>query len=188
MSRRPPGRGNGTWTAVVVVGAALLITADHCGWLLARTPDDVAAFNGVEVRVGRVIDGDTIEVDARDPLHDRRATQVRLWGVDCPELAGPYRVRGQPYADEARSLARTLVDGQRVRLLLESHRTRGVHGRLLAHVELADGSSLNEALLAAGLARADDRWPHAMLERYARIERSCRREGVGLWSRLPDDQ
>ena len=67
-------------------------------------------------------------------------------------------------------------------LTLEPHRTRGSFGRLLAHAQLPDGSSLNEALLAAGLARADDRWPHSLVGRYAQLERIARREGLGIWS------
>ena len=80
---------------------------------------------------------------------------------------------------------RTLADGREVVLYLESHRPRGTFGRILAHVELPDGSSLNEALLAAGLARVDERWPHALLGRYAQLERGARREGVGIWQTGP---
>jgi endonuclease YncB( thermonuclease family) len=65
---------------------------------------------------------------------------------------------------------------------LEAHRTRGSYGRLLAYVELPEGGDLGAALLQAGLARADDRWPHARLDWYDRIERRARHEGVGIWS------
>ena len=111
----------------------------------------------------------------------RIATQVRLWGVDSPEVAGRDRP-AEPFADEARTFTRARTAGGLVTLTLEPHRTRGAFGRLLAHVELPDGTSLNEALLAAGLARADDRWPHALLGRYAQLERAARREGAGIWA------
>jgi endonuclease YncB( thermonuclease family) len=104
--------------------------------------------------------------------------------VDTPEPAGRDRP-AEPFADEARALTQELAAGGSVTLTLEPHRTRGSFGRLLAHVELPDGSSLNEALLAAGLARADDRWPHALVSRYARLQRAARREGLGLWSPPP---
>lgn len=173
------------WPALAALLAGLVV-ADRSGWLLARVPDDMAVFDGAEVRVARVIDGDTIEVEARDPRNGRPATHVRLWGIDCPERPGPRRPAGEPFAEQARALARSLAGGERVLLRLEPHRTRDAHGRLLAHVQLPDGSSLNEALLEAGLARADERWPHALLARYAQVEQSARRAGVGVWS-IPDN-
>ena len=131
--------------------------------------------------VARIIDGDTLEIEVPDPVHRRSTTRVRLWGVDCPEPAGPDRA-GEPLADEARALTRSLAQGRMVTLTLESHRTRGTRQRILAHVELPDGTSLNEALLTAGLARADDRWPHAQLGRYAQAQRAARKDALGIWS------
>jgi endonuclease YncB( thermonuclease family) len=49
-------------------------------------------------------------------------------------------------------------------------------------VEVEDGRVLNEALLAAGLARPDERWPHARMRRYAQVAHAARRTGVGVWS------
>ncbi len=165
--------------AIVLTG---LIVADRSGWLLVGRGDDMTAYHGAEFRVGRVIDGDTIEIEIPDPRRRRSATQVRLLGIDCPERAGPRRATAEPFADEALMLARSLADGRRVRIALEPHRTRDAYGRLLAHVELADGTSLNEALLQAGLARADDRWPHAQLGRYAQAQRAARKDALGIWS------
>ena len=170
-----------------LVAAALLavvIVADRSGWLLVGRDDDMAVYHGATARVARVIDGDTLEIEIPDHLHRRPVTQVRLWGVDCPETAGRNHP-AEPFAGEARDLTQSLTAGGPVTLTLEPHRARGSFGRLLAHVELADGSSLNEALLAAGLARADDRWPHALLGRYAQLERAARREGIGIWSQPP---
>jgi len=52
-----------------------------------------------------------------------------------------------------------------------------------AHVILDDGTTLNERLLAAGLARADDRFSHQWDERYLLIEDQARKEKVGMWAR-----
>jgi micrococcal nuclease len=159
----------------------LLIVADRSGCLLARRVDDMAAYHGMQTRIVAVLDGDTIEVALPDALHDRPTTRVRLCGIDCPEPARP-RQPAEPWAGEASSLTRSLTEDATITLWLEPHATRGVFGRVLAHVELPDGSSLNEALLAAGLAVADDRWPHARLTRYAQLENTARRQGVGIWS------
>ncbi len=80
---------------------------------------------------------------------------------------------------------RALTAGGTVSLTLETHRTRGPLGRVLAHVRLVGGASLNERILAEGLARTDERWPHARLTRYGQIQRAARRRGVGLWGRSP---
>ncbi len=165
------------------LGAAILlclVIADRAGLLLVG-PDDMSVYHGRRVRVARVIDGDTLEIAAPDPVEGRPATHLRLLGIDAPEPAG----RDQPaeaHADDAAALAAALVEGRDVTLTLESHRTRGSFGQVLAHVTLPDGSSLNEALLSAGLARADERWPHALLDRYAQLERAARRQELGIWA------
>ncbi len=166
---------------MAVAVLAVLIIADRSGRLLVKRGDDVATYHRNQARVVRVIDGDTLEIDLPDALHDRPVTRVRLWGIDCPETATPDRP-GEPGADEAAALARRLADGVIVTLRLEPHRPRDTFGRVLAHVELADGTSLNEALLAAGYARAADRWPHSLLGRYSHLEATARREGAGIWS------
>jgi endonuclease YncB( thermonuclease family) len=70
-------------------------------------------------------------------------------------------------------------------LYLDPQRVRDAYVRVLAHVELLDGRSLNEALLEEGLARADDRWAHTRLTRYAQLELAARRAGAGVWTKPP---
>ncbi len=158
-----------------------LIIADQCGWLLVRHTDDMQSYHGRQIRVLRVIDGDTLEIDQPDHVQDHASTRVRLCGINCPEAAGPDR-EAQPWAQQAVEFTRSQVRGQGITLTLESHTTRDKFGRLLAHIELEDGRSLNENLLDAGLAWIDDRWPHSRLSRYAQVERSARQRAVGLWS------
>ncbi len=172
------------WIIAIVLLSATAV-ADHCGWLLARGQDDMTAYHGIRARVNRVIDGVTLEVDIPDSLHDRRMTRVRLWGVDSPRPAGPERY-AEPLAGDAEQLATKLTHGRMVVLSLETQRTRGPMGAVLAHVRLPGGASLNERILAEGLARADERWPHAQLTRYAEIERSARRIRRGQWSDIGD--
>ncbi len=158
-----------------------LIIADRSGWLLVPKIDDMSAYHGLRAQVVRVIDGDTIEIKHPDALNDRPVTRIRLWGLDCPETAKPDHP-ADPYADEATERTRSLAADRMVTLSLESHRTRGAFGRVLAHIELPNGSSLNESLLSAGLAVADERWPHSLLGRYAQLERAAKRSGLGVWS------
>ena len=164
--------------ALVVIA---LIAADRSGWLLVHRPDDLTMYHGVTARVRWVIDGDTFEIDVPDRVNRRLATRIRLWGVDCPERARPDQP-AEPFADQARELALHLLEQGPVTLYLEPQRTRGTFGRVLAHVEAADGRSLNGALLDAGYATADERWPHSRLSRYAALQRTAQQRGAGMWA------
>ena len=148
---------------------------------------EVGRYEGRAWRVVRVIDGDTLEINAPDvtPTGDPSpTTRVRLWGVDTPERArADTGEPAEPFAEAATALARDLCEGKTVELQLQPHRVRGNFGRLLAYVILDDGTTLNERLLAAGLARADDRFSHQWDERYLLIEDQARKERVGMWGR-----
>jgi endonuclease YncB( thermonuclease family) len=168
------------WIVGIALLTALLI-ADHNGWLLVRQCDDVVAYHGVKAHVLRVIDGDTIEVNLPDSLNQRPATRIHLWGVNCPEPARPGRA-AEALADEATAFVQSRANDQHVILWLESHQTRDAFGAVLAHVELPDGTKLNEELLLAGLAKAEERWPHTMLVRYSQCELSAKRKRLGIWS------
>lgn len=165
----------------------LLALADRGGWLLAEASDDLVRYDHASAIVVRVIDGDTLDIAIADPVTGKDVTRIRLWGIDCPELAR--RAQGSSPAtstefgaEEAAALSRELAEHATVVLMLEAHRQRDRHRRVLAHVDLADGTRLNERLLQAGLARADDRWSHRMQRRYAQLEVAARRAGAGIWS------
>ena len=170
--------------ALVVIGSIVIaaILADRKGWLLVPRIDDMAAYHGVQATVIRAIDGDTIEVDLADAVHDRPVTHIALWGINCPEPARAARP-AEPWSSEATEFTRTHCEGSTVTLWMEAHQSRDALGRVLAHAELPDGGSLNAMLLEAGLAKADDRQPHSMITKYAQAEMSARRRALGLWSK-----
>jgi endonuclease YncB( thermonuclease family) len=167
----------------VIAGTLLIValaTADQNGWLLVQRHDDVSAYHGKRFSITRVIDGDTIEIDAFDELNQRPVTRVRLWGVNSPELSLGDRP-AESFAQEAARFARDSVRDGTVLIWLETHQTRDPFGAVLAHVELHNGQKLNELLLEHGLARADDRWPHASLVRFEQLQNAARRNGLGMW-------
>ena len=107
----------------------------------------------IPARVLRVIDGDTIVVRARIWLGQNIDTQVRLDGVDAPELKGK--------CGHERRLA------EKARDLIQSHAATGVvvlskikygkyAGRVVARVHSIDGKELSQILIRAGLGRAYD--------------------------------
>lgn len=115
--------------------------------------------------VVRVIDGDTIE------LADGK--RVRYLGIDTPET-------GEPYADEATTKNKQLVEGKVVELQC-GKRDQDEYGRLLRYVYI-DGTFVNAELVAQGYATAyifdpDERYSQILvqLEQYAKIAER------GLW-------
>ncbi len=158
-----------------------VVAMDRAGLLLAPR-NDARRYGDLRAQVIRVVDGDTFIVDLPDTLKDTSSTRVRVWGIDTPEMAR----NGSPaerLALEATQYAREILDGQTVMLTVEPSRLRGRWGRLLAHVELADGELFSEKMLRAGLARADGRWPHRYLKEFEEAQRDAKQRRVGLWAK-----
>src|SRR5918994_3602254 len=99
---------------------------------------------GVQARVVRVIDGDSVEVDR---VLDGRAT-VQYIGIETPDT----EVLGQPeacYGQEASNRNKELVEGKTV--FLERDVSETDHsGRLLRYVYVENGQMVNEFLVAEG--------------------------------------
>lgn len=169
------------------VGAILfalgaIVVADRAGlWNATTTSADQTSEVGLSARVVRVVDGDTFIVDLPDPVNNTPTTRVRIWGIDSPEMARDGKP-AEPFAQAATRFAKDRLEGNRVVLTTEPTRVRGHYGRLLAHVEMDKGDLFSEEILRAGLARADNRWPHRWLDRLARAEREGRNNAVGIWS------
>lgn len=113
---------------------AILASAVACTVIIEETQlrcDDCA-----EVRVSRVIDGDTFET---------ASGRVRLFGVDTPEF-------GERCASEATGRLNKLA-GNSVRLE-DGPRLTDQFGRRLAYVYTEGGLSIDETLVREGLATA----------------------------------
>ena len=127
--------------------------------------------------VTRIVDGDTIHVRV-----EGRDETIRYIGVDTPESVKP----GTPvecFAKRASAFNARLVDGERVRLVLDAeHRDR--YGRLLAYVYRArDGLFVNAALVRRGYAQPLTIPPNvAHAGEFQRLAATARRAGRGLWS------
>ncbi len=144
------------------------------------TGGDFARYHDRSFRVARVIDGDTLDIDAPDG--DKQVTRIRLWGVDTPEVA---RGGGEDmhFGGEASAFAKQTLFDRRVHVVLSPKRTRGKYGRLLAYVFLERGGPMfNEMLLEEGYAYADLRFNHHYFKRFKAIEKRARKAGAGLWA------
>jgi len=141
------------WACVLAVSLAVLVPAPA----LARS----FTFAGVVVKIH---DGDTISVVRRG-----HAEEVRLAGIDCPELR-------QAFGPRAKNFTSQLASGQMVTVRVQGTDDRGRH---LAVVVLPDGRSLNRELVAAGLA-----WKikTSKNKELTKLERSARSAKRGLWA------
>lgn len=188
--RRRPRRNRLAWALGLVLFIALVVL-DRSGGLRVVLPTqdataghvqgpDLERYDGRAFRVLRVVDGDTLDIDAPDGRHGK--TRVRIWGIDAPEIAHPpHTTITQPYGREAADYLERRVAGQSVKLLLEPSRLRDRYDRLLAHVELASGPLVAEELIGEGLATADDRWNHRYRDHFARAESEAKRRRIGIW-------
>lgn len=125
-----------------------------------------------KVKVIRVIDGDTIE------LEDGR--RVRYIGIDTPETVDPQKPV-QCFGKEAYLENKKLVEGKQIEMEKDISET-DQYGRILRYV-WAEGVFVNEHLVREGFAHAvtfppDVRYQELFLE----AERKAREEGKGFWS------
>ena len=128
----------------------------------------------------RVVDGDTVTVGFAD-----RTEYVRLIGINAPEPNDP----GGPecFADEAVKHLRDLTETGTVVVRFDpAEQTRDTYGRLLAYVELSDGTDVGERMLADGYAREfatlTGSSSYERRDRYVQAEFKAKEAQLGLWS------
>jgi endonuclease YncB( thermonuclease family) len=155
--------------------------------IVRRWPrNDTEKYDGRRFKVVNIVDGDTLDIDVADGEYEH--TRVRLLGLDTPETAGG---RGEEmyYAREATEFVEGLALGEEVTVILdEKSPARDRYGRLLAHLELADGRSVNEELVGEGFAYADLRFANDRFERYVRLGDEARADKKGLWKEVTKEQ
>jgi len=166
--------------AAIVTG---LVLADRLGVFGTAPTPDRERYDGKTFLVVKVVDGDTLDIDARDEQRDRPHTRIRLWGVDTPELAKKNRP-AQHFADRARQFAEQMAAGKQVRLELDYGRSRGRYVRLLAYVYLPDGRMLNRSLVEEGYGYADPRFAHRRMSEFNRLQRQAMKARRGLWKEI----
>ena len=141
----------------------------------AQDPGCAAASPGNRISIEYVIDGDTVIL--ADGEH------VRLVGIDTPEL-GHNGTPDQPGAAVARDWLRSRLTPGSVALAVADTENRDHHGRLLRHLFLPDGTNLQAALLAAGLATPLVMPPSlGFLRCYQQAADAALNARAGLWGR-----
>lgn len=119
----------------------------------------------------RVIDGDTIIIDANE--------KIRLIGVDTPDLAHPLKPV-QFFAREASEYTRKIALGKNVRLEYDQEKI-DKYGRTLAYVYFEDGRMLNAEIIKNGYGFAYTKYHFKYMKEFRKYEREARERGLGLW-------
>lgn len=130
-----------------------------------------------QVRVTRVVDGDTIEVSPRVV----GTKDVGLISVNTPEVFG---IEAQRCGREASAFTTEALGGQDVTLEFDVGRV-DPYGRALAYVWVPDldGELFNETLLRRGLARELSVEPNVKYEdRFLDAEKEAKAKGIGVWA------
>jgi micrococcal nuclease len=127
---------------------------------------------GAGVRVTRVIDGDTIEIEGSE--------YVRYIGIDAPETVDP-RKPVQCFGVEASKKNKELVEGKMVRLEKDITE-RDKYNRLLRYVWLGD-ALVNLELVAEGFAKSYSYPPDIKYQaQIVAAEEKAREDKLGLWT------
>ncbi|VAW88262.1 hypothetical protein MNBD_GAMMA17-992 [hydrothermal vent metagenome] len=167
QKRAPDSGALFSFIAPVFIACALLSPslslAGQC------TAEKIDAYHKVKY----VHDGDT--------LHLVGGQKIRLIGINTPEVARDKKP-AEPYADEARDVLRKLFKTD-ARVGVQYGRERkDRYGRTLAHLYLADGSSVQQRLLDKGLAMAIAIPPNLhRVDCYQKSERLARIKRRGFW-------
>ena len=145
----------------------------------SQPPSQQPPSNKVTATVVEVVDGDTIKVK----LNGKTET-VRMLLIDTPETVHP-TVPDEPCGPEASSFTKKMLPkGTKVTLEFDKDK-RDKYGRLLAYV-YKGGKSIQEALLAAGLAEVVVYQPNDKYEeKYRAIEAKAKKAKKGIWSDNP---
>lgn len=132
-------------------GAAAIALACALAALPARADETVPG--PVQADVVKVVDGDTLTVKARIWLGQHVLTNVRIAGIDTPELHSK-SADERDRAEAARAKLEAAVASGRV--VLSDVKFDKYGGRVLAKVETDTGESVATLMLNSGLARVYD--------------------------------
>ena len=158
--------------------ALVLVLSGLAGYYFFAAFDRVPAKKESKIfySVIEVIDGDTIKSEVNGKVEN-----IRLIGIDTPEIAGPYREEGC-FGQEASLKTKELLSGKKVSLVSDaSVSDRDKYGRLLRYVFLPDGEFINAELVKGGYAFNYAYENFQYLNYFNDLEKQAKEGRLGLW-------
>ena len=146
-------------------------------------PSQQTSLQTSNVKVVRVIDGDTVELETGETL--------RYIGIDTPETKHPKKPV-QCYGEEAYQVNKKLVEGKTVRIVKDISEV-DKYKRLLRYVYVATQASpsgilVNDYLVRNGFAFASTFPPDVKYsEQFIEAQREAREKNLGAWANCPID-
>jgi endonuclease YncB( thermonuclease family) len=152
--------GLDSMTVLDTIGASALLrvdrwkrTATHASYITDATTPVTYRY---EATVARIVDGDTVWLNAKlwEGLGTR--VEVRVDGVNTPESHGPKTcpegLAAAAYTASLLTVGKVVtIETRRVKARVFGHDEKvEVHGRYLASITLPNGDSLAKLLIAAG--------------------------------------
>jgi micrococcal nuclease len=155
--------------ASLVLAAVLCMTTVGCG-----SAKQTSAKNREDVKVERVVDGDTFEVNIGG-----KKEKVRLIGVDTPETKKP-NTPVMYYGKEASDYTKKRLEHKTVTLEWDIDK-RDTYQRLLAYVWIND-ECFNRTLVKEGFARIATFPPNVKyVDLFKKDQEEARKKNKGLW-------
>lgn len=145
--------------------------------LVARSSNEPGAGYELTGRVVSVADGDTFTL-----LAGRTRERIRMASIDAPETTHSREQPGQDHGQAARKALSDLIAGKT--LTLRCHE-RDQYDRNVCDVPLADGSTVNQKMVAEGWVWANRQGRDKYLRDRSLLglEARAREQGLGLWER-----
>jgi micrococcal nuclease len=159
----------GLWVRKLMFFSCLLL-------LVSCQTHPQTASNQVEVKVARVVSGQSLDVLGMTE-QPNLLSRVRLLGIDAPDF------RQRPWGDESRQVLARLIGNPPKPVTLEFDvQSQDQHNRILAYV-WQEGKLLNEEVVKQGYALFVGRSPnHKYDERLERAQQWARLMGKGIWN------
>lgn len=132
--------------------------------------------DGLQVKVIRVIDGDTIVIN-----WDDRILKVRMLGVDTPETVHPFKPV-EFYGKKASEYSKKRLTNKKITLSFDKNKIDR-YGRLLAYIYIGD-KLFNAELIEKGYGYAYIKYPFKYRDEFIRLEEIAKEMGIGIWQNL----
>lgn len=168
-----------------LIGAGVLALLAAAGYAAAdrgapadAADGDLCALGSCEAAtVARVVDGDTLDVDA-----EGQTRRVRVLGIDTPETKKP-DAPVECFGPEATARTETLLPAGAPVTLVTDDRADHTddYGRALRHVTTEAGDNLGQILVAEGYAETTT-FPHSLTSDYNAAAGAARDQHAGLWA------